>query len=116
MSVLLLVCIASSGFSQENIQTTFFKTTPEVEQELRNYYGSNTTAIKQILMDIRYMEKEENKIAISSEQYKAVLDRFSKTDYTSESHRQKELVNKEKAFKKYVSAGQLIETYNSKLK
>ena len=101
-------------FSQEHPQTAFFKTTPEVEQELREVYGNNTIAIKAILQEISYLELEESKVIISSDQYQNVMDRFSNTDFITESHRIKESENKKKAMAKYISVGVLIDKYNSK--
>ena len=105
-----------SLFSQNTENTTFFKTTPEVESELREFYGNNTKAIKAILTEVQYLEKENSAIVISTKQYQAVVDRFTKTTYLSESHRVKEDANKKKAFKTYVSVGELIGNYNSNRK
>ena len=89
-------------FSQEALRTTFFKTTPEVEKELRDVFGNNTFAIKEILQEVLYLETEESKIIISTNQYKNVMDRFLNTEYMSENHRIKEVENKKKAMGKYI--------------
>jgi len=111
---LLLLFFSLTLNAQESPKTAFFKTTPEVEKELRDVFGNNTFAIKEILQEVLYLETEESKIIISTNQYKNVMDRFLNTEYMSENHRIKEVENKKKAIGKYISVGVLIEKYNSK--
>jgi len=111
---LLLLFFSLTLNAQESPKTAFFKTTPEVEKELRDVFGNNTFAIKEILQEVLYLETEESKIIISTNQYKNVMDRFLNTEYMSENHRIKEVENKKKAMGKYISVGVLIEKYNSK--
>ena len=112
--IIIILFSLKPVFSQEAPRTTFFKTTPEVEGELREVFGNNTIAIKEVLQEVLYLETEESKIIISTNQYKNVMDRFLNTDYLSENHRIKETENKKKAICKYISVGVLIEKYNSK--
>jgi len=111
---LLLLFFSLTLNAQESPKTAFFKTTPEVEKELRDVFGNNTFAIKEILQEVLYLETEESKIIISTNQYKNVMDRFLNTEYMSENHRIKEVENKKIAMGKYISVGVLIEKYNSK--
>jgi len=113
--LIIIFCLLSSSiYSQSKQRTTFFETTPEVEQELRIFYGHNTLAIKYILEEINNLEKEKSAIVISSTQYNAVVNRFLNNNYYSESHKQKEMKNEEKYLQKYVSVGDLIKVYNQK--
>ena len=112
--IIIILFSLKPVFSQEAPRTTFFKTTPEVEKELRDVFGNNTFAIKEILQEVLYLETEESKIIISTNQYKNVMDRFLNTEYMSENHRIKEVENKKIAMGKYISVGVLIEKYNSK--